>query len=404
MSAPQAPGDPRTPSRTRLPAAIWTLGFVSLLMDVSSELIHSLLPVFLVSVLGASAFTVGLIEGAGESTALIVRVFSGAFSDAWGKRKSLAAFGYGLAALSKPLFALATGGGLVLAARVLDRIGKGIRGAPRDALIADITPPALRGAAFGLRQSLDTVGAFVGPLLAMALMFAWNDAFRAVFWVALAPAALSFALIVLGVREPDAPPKPASPRGSRARWREFDPAFWWVVAIGAASSLPRFSEAFLILRAQGSGLPVAWVPMVLIVMNVVYALGAYPLGRLSDRIAPVRLLAAGMGVLIGADLFLASSDMLAGVWAGIALWGVHLALTQGLFARMIADSAPPQQRGTAFGIFNFVGGVAMLLSNALAGLVWDSWGAATTFLAGAAIALIAFAAALLHGGTRAARA
>src|SRR5512140_2621611 len=184
-----------------IPRGIWMLGFVSLFMDVSSELIHGLLPVFMVSSLGASAFAVGVVEGVAESTALIVKVFSGVLSDYLGKRKALAVIGYGLGALSKPLFALALTVNWVLAARFMDRIGKGIRGAPRDALIADLTPAEIRGAAFGLRQSLDTIGAFAGPLLAMALMLAWNDDFRAVFWVAVVPALLSFALVAFAVRE-----------------------------------------------------------------------------------------------------------------------------------------------------------------------------------------------------------
>ena len=374
-----------TPSSPRMPAGIWALGFVSLLMDISSELIHSLLPVFLVTGLGASMLVVGLLEGAAEATALIVKVFSGALSDWWGRRKPLAVLGYGLGALSKPLLALATTVEPVIAARLLDRVGKGIRGAPRDALVADIAPPALRGAAFGLRQSLDTVGAFLGPLLAMVLMLLWANDFQAVFWVAVIPAVLCVALLVLGVQEPERPA--GAPRSNpirRENLRRLTPAYWWVVGIGAVFTLARFSEAFLVLRAQQGGLPLAWVPLVLIVMNLVYALGAYPFGRLADRVDHRKLLAWGLGLLIGADLLLAWGNRGLFVWGGVALWGLHMAMTQGLLATMVADTAPADLRGTAFGMFNLLSGLAMLLASVLAGLLWDLWGAPSTFAAGAA--------------------
>jgi len=379
---PHGPTAPPGPSR--LPPAIWALGFVSLLMDISSEMIHSLLPVFLVTGLGASALTVGLIEGAAEATALIVKVFSGVLSDTWVRRKPLAVLGYGLGALSKPLFALAASGGLVLAARLIDRIGKGIRGAPRDALVADLAPPGARGAAFGLRQSLDTVGAFVGPLLAIGLMFVWANDFRAVFWVAVIPAALSVAMLVFGVREPERDSsRPVVNPLQREQLRRLPGAYWWVVGIGAVFTLARFSEAFLILRAEQGGLPVALTPLVLVAMNVVYALAAYPFGRLADRMSHATLLAAGLVVLIGADLLLAWSNHWTWVWAGVALWGLHLGITQGLLATMVADTAPADLRGTAFGFFNLLSGIAMLLASVLAGLLWDAFGAPLTFLAGA---------------------
>lgn len=374
----------------RLPGSIWALGFVSLLMDVSSELIHSLLPVFLVTGLGASMVVVGLLEGAAEATALIVKVFSGALSDWWGRRKPLAVLGYSLGAFTKPLFALATSVEPVVVARLLDRVGKGIRGAPRDALVADIAPPELRGAAFGLRQSLDTVGAFLGPLLAMGLMLLWANDFHAVFWVAVIPAFLCVALLVLGVQEPERPA--GGPRINpirRENLRRLPPAYWWVVGIGAVFTLARFSEAFLVLRAQQGGLPLAWVPLVLIVMNLIYALGAYPLGKLADAVDHRKLLAWGLLLLIGADLLLAWSNRGLYVWAGVVLWGLHMAMTQGLLATMVADAAPVDLRGTAYGMFNLVSGVAMLLASALAGLLWDQWGAAWTFRAGAAIGLLA---------------
>jgi MFS family permease len=387
------------PARSRLPRAIWALGFVSLLMDVSSEMIHGLLPVFMFSVLGVSAFTIGLIEGAAEATALVVRVFSGALSDWWGRRKPLTLLGYGLGALSKPLFALAGGAGLVVAARLIDRVGKGIRGAPRDALVADLAPPDIRGAAFGLRQSLDTVGAFLGPLLAMGLMLAWANDFRAVFWLATVPAFLAVALLAFGVREPESQsPRHAVNPIRRENLRRLSRAYWWVVAIGAVFTLARFSEAFLVLRAAEGGLPVALSPLVLIGMNVVYAAAAYPFGRLSDRVRHERLLALGLAVLIAADLVLAHSNDWRWVWAGITLWGLHLGIVQGLLATMVADAAPAELRGTAFGFFNLVSGVAMLVASALAGLLWDVFGAGLTFLAGAVFSALALAAILFRRG------
>ncbi len=377
-------------NRPAIPKSIWALGFVSLLMDVSSELIHSLLPVFMATALGMSAFSIGLIEGVAEATALIVKVFSGALSDLWGKRKPLALLGYGLGAASKPLFALAGGAGLIIAARFIDRVGKGIRGAPRDALVADLAPAEIRGAAFGLRQSLDTVGAFVGPLLALGLMLLWADDFRAVFWVAVIPAFLAVALLLFGVQEPErrSDAKRSNPI-ERANLARLPAAYWWVVAIGAACTLARFSEAFLVLRANEGGLPIAWTPLVLVGMNVVYAAAAYPCGKLADRVRYETLLAWGLALLILADVLLAAGNHWTWVWAGITFWGLHMAMTQGLLATMIADTAPADLRGTAYGFFNLVAGIAMLIASALAGLLWDQFGARFTFIAGAGFALLA---------------
>jgi len=389
MAAPNSPTAPAP----RMPPAIWALGFVSLLMDVSSELIHSLLPVFMFTALGISAFSIGLIEGAAEATALIVKVFSGVLSDWWGRRKPLAVLGYGLGALSKPLFALAGGAGLIVTARLMDRVGKGIRGAPRDALVADLAPPEMRGAAFGLRQSLDTVGAFLGPLLAMGLMLLWANDFRAVFWVAVIPAFLAVALLIFGVREPER--KAEGVRVNpirRENLRRLPAAYWWVVGIGAVFTLARFSEAFLVLRAAQGGLPLALTPLVLIAMNVVYAASAYPLGKLADSMSHARLLAAGLVVLIAADAALAWDGHWLAVWLGVVLLGLHLGMTQGLLAAMIADVAPADLRGTAYGFFNLASGIALLVASALAGLLWDSFGAAFTFVAGGIFSTAALAA------------
>lgn len=361
-------------------------------MDVSSEMIHSLLPVFLSTELAASMLVIGLIEGGAEAMALVMRVFSGAWSDWLGRRKPLAVLGYGLGAASKPLFALAGSTGMVLAARVIDRVGKGLRGAPRDALVADLVPPAQRGAAYGLRQALDSTGAFLGPLAATGLMLLWAGAFHAIFWVAVIPAVLSVLLLAFGVREPERPRGPVRLNPiRRENLRQLSRAYWWVVGLGALFTLARFSEAFLVLRAQQGGLPVALTPLVLIAMAGVYSLGAYPFGKLADRVPHTRLLAAGLVVLLCADAVLASADRGPLLWAGVGLWGLHMALTQGLLATMVADTAPPALRGTAFGVFNLAGGIALLVASGLAGLLWDRLGAASTFLAGGALALLALA-------------
>ncbi|MFD0387633.1 MFS transporter [Tistrella bauzanensis] len=355
-------------------------------MDISSEMIHSLLPVFLVTVLGASAVTVGLIEGIGEATASISKLFSGWLSDWLGKRKALTVIGYGLGALSKPLFALAPTPSWVLVARFSDRIGKGIRGAPRDALVGDLAPAGLRGAAYGLRQSLDTVGAFGGPLLAMALMALFADDFRLVFWLAVVPGLIAVAILVLGVREA-AQARPLAEARVPIRWSELGRLgrlFWAVVAVGTVLTLARFSEAFLILRAEDAGLSLALIPLVLVVMNVVYAASAYPMGALSDRYDRRPVLAAGFVVLILADIVLAFALGIWGVMLGIGLWGLHMGMTQGLLAALVADTAPTDLRGTAFGLFNLASGVALLLASLIAGFLWELIGPSATFLTGAA--------------------
>jgi MFS family permease len=374
-----------------IPGGIWALGVVSLLMDLSSEMIHALLPLYLVTVLGSSMLTVGVIEGVAEATAAIVKVFSGALSDRLGQRKWLAAAGYGLAAFTKPVFPLASSVGWLFAARFVDRIGKGIRGAPRDALVADLSPAELRGASFGLRQSLDTVGAFLGPLAVIALMSLTDDDFTFVFWIAVIPAFLSFAVIVVGVREPERPQDlevvrvPLSP----AALARLGIACWLVIGVATLFTLARFSEAFLLLRAQSVGLAIALVPAVMVVMNIVYALSAWPAGALSDAVGRFGVLAAGFALLILADLALALGSGIAAIGAGVALWGLHMGLTQGVLATLIADTAPAELRGTAFGLFNLVTGIAMLVASLVAGALWDALGPSATFLAGAAFAALA---------------
>jgi MFS family permease len=372
----------------KIPRTVWALGAVSLLMDLSSELVHSLLPVLMVTVLGASMLAVGLVEGIAEATASIVKLFSGAISDRLGRRKPIVVLGYGLAALSKPLFPLASSVPLVLGARFMDRIGKGIRGAPRDALIADVTPEGARGAAYGLRQALDTVGAMLGPLAAIGLMLALTNDVRSVLWWAVVPAVLAVVVLVLFVKEPPGAVAPLERPVFKSFYR-IGTRTWLVVAIGAVLTLARFSEAFLVLRAQSLGVALAMVPIVLVVMNVAYTATAYPAGVAADRGHRKALLVWGLVALIASDLVIASTTSWALFFAGIALWGLHMGLTQGLLSTLVADAAPADLRGSAFGVFHLVCGVAMLLASVIAGVLWDVYGAAWTFYAGAAFTALA---------------
>ena len=380
---------PRFATLSRIPKGVWVLGGVSLLMDVSSEMIHSLLPLFMATTLGASVIIIGIIEGVAEATALMLKVFSGVISDYVGKRKGLALLGYGLGALSKPLFAIASTSGVVFSARMIDRVGKGIRGTPRDALVADVTPPEIRGAAYGLRQSLDTIGAFLGPLLAVALMFLWDNDFQSIFWVAAIPAVLSIALLGFGLKEPRTAvvQKRTNPL-RRENLKKLSAAYWWVVAIGSIFTLARFSEAFLVLRAQQMAIPLFAIPLVMVAMNLVYSLTAYPFGKLSDSMSHSKMLQWGLLVLIAADIVLALSSHWSTLLAGVALWGIHMGMTQGLLAAMVAHTAPPELRGTAFGMFNLMSGIALLLASAGAGVLWEVLGAASTFYAGAIICVV----------------
>lgn len=373
-----------------IPGGIWALGFVSMLMDISSEMIHALLPIYMVAVLGTSVLAVGLIEGIAEATASVVKVFSGSLSDRLGKRKMLAVLGYGLGALSKPIFPLAGTLSWLIGARFIDRIGKGIRGAPRDALVADITPPEMRGAAYGLRQMLDTIGAFTGPLLAIGLMWLTADHFQTVFWIAVIPAFLAVAVLVIFVREP-ARPVQARVRQplSREALAQLGRSYWCVVGVGMVFTLARFSEAFLILRAADAGLAPMWAPLVLVVMGIAFSLSAYPAGALSDHVSRVTVLITGICLLIAADLVLAFVPGITGLLLGVVLWGLHMGFTQGLFNALIADSAPAELRGTAFGFFHLLTGLALLLASVTAGVLWDVFGYQGTFVSGALLAVMA---------------
>jgi MFS family permease len=382
----------------KLPRSVWALGFVSMLMDTSSELVHSLLPIFMTTVLGASMITIGIIEGVAEATAAIARVFSGVVSDYFRKRKIFVVLGYALAAITKPVFPLATTIGWVFGARFVDRIGKGIRGAPRDALVADIVSPQMRGAAYGLRQSLDSVGAFVGPLLAVAFMIWFSNDIKAVLWVAVVPAFLAVFLLIVAVREPTHSEHIAGPenRLTFANAKRLSLRYWLVVALGAVFTLARFSEAFLILRGQDVGLDIGYVPAIMIVMNIVYAMFAYPAGAMADRLSARMLLVFGLILLVVADviLLIATSPWMA--FLGAAFWGLHMALTQGLLSKLVADTTPAELRGSAFGIFNLVSGGALLLASIIAGLLWSAFGASATFIAGALFAALAAMGLLLY--------
>ncbi len=390
----------------RIPRGVWALGLVSMCMDLSSELIHALLPLYLAVGLGASTLTIGVIEGIAEATALVVKMFSGVLSDMFQRRKPLVVLGYGLAALTKLVFPLAPTLGWVVAARFADRVGKGIRGAPRDALIADLTPPAIRGASFGLRQALDTVGGFGGPLLALGAMAYFSSDFRAAFWVAVIPAFLAVLLLVLGVEEP---PRTSAAGGQKrasirmAALRRLGRDYAVVVGFAGILTLARFSEAFLVLRATSVGVPVAQAPWVMVCMSLVYALVAYPAGAAADHGHGGRLLGAGLIVLIVADIVLARASSAWGVYAGGALWGAHMGMTQGLLAALVAGAAPEDLRGTAFGFFNLISGVALLIASALAGWLWDVHGPATTFIAGAVFSFAAWVMLMLYRRTHALR-
>lgn len=378
-----------------VPSGVWALGFVSLFMDFSSEMIHALLPVYLVTVLGTSALTVGVIEGAAEATGQITRIFSGAISDWLGRRKVLLTLGYGLAACTKPIFPVASVAGWVVAARCIDRLGKGIRGAPRDALVADLTPADLRGASFGLRQSLDTVGAFLGSLVAIALMWLTDNRFAVVFWAAVVPAFISVAVIIFAVNEPRRTRQSSAPKFTGfSSLGGLGGAFWLVIVVGGIFTLARFSEAFLVLRAQSIDVPIMLIPAVLVVMNIVYSLSAFPVGAISDRLDRMTMLVLGLSILVVADLILAEARSIAALTIGVGLWGLHMGCTQGLLAALVADTAPADRRGTAFGLFNLVSGLAQLSASMVAGTLWEMLGPGSTFLTGALLASTALLAIL----------
>lgn len=376
---------------TGLPPGIWVLGVVSMLMDLSSELVLSLLPVFMTTVLGAGMISVGVIEGLAEASASVMKVLSGFWSDHVRRRKPITLAGYGLSALTKPLFPLSGSVGMVFFARFTDRVGKGIRGAPRDALVAELVPAGMRGAAYGLRQALDSAGAFLGPLFAVLLMPLFSNDIRMVLWAATVPAVLCVLLLALGLREPaasgekEAGPAPAGIES----YARLSASFWFVVIIGALFTMARFSDAFLVLKALHAGLPVGYVPLVMVVMNLVYSGVSYPAGIMADRFGSRRQLASGIALLLTANLILSAASRPLAVMAGVIFWGAHLGFTQGILSKLVADSAPSEMLGTAFGVFNLASGIAVLLSSLIAGTLWQLLGAQYTFFAGALFALLA---------------
>ena len=374
-----------------LPRNVWVLGFVSLLTDISSEMIHSILPLFLVSSLGASVATVGLIEGIAEATASVLKVFSGALSDYWGQRKGLAIAGYGLSTLVKPLFAIATSPAWVLLARFSDRVGKGIRVAPRDALVADVTAPSQRGAAYGLRQSLDTIGAFLGPLIAFIVLSVSAQNFRLVFWIAVLPGVLAVALLALGIQEPKTP---VQAKQNPLRWsalKSLNRGYWRLVGVALLFSLGNSSDAFLLLQAQHIGIADSLVPLSLVVMNVAYSLSAYPIGLLSDRIDRIKLLIGGFSLYAAVYLGFGFAQAPWQIWGLFALYGLHLGMSQGILLAIIANTIPNTLRGTAFGLINLVTGAALLPASLLAGFLWQNVSPQATFIAGSLFAIAAIA-------------
>lgn len=354
----------------RLHRSVIALGCVSLLMDMSSESIHALLPLFMVEALGLTALAVGLLDGFAEALPFVVKPVSGWLSDRFRNRKGLTVAGYGLAALAKPLFALAGGLGLIVTARLIDRMGKGIRGAPRDALIADLTEPRLRGQAFGLRQSMDTVGAILGPVLAAILIGMWLGDYQTAFWFASIPAGLAMVVLVVGVREPRSRTAAARPSES-IQTTPLSPAFWAITALAAAMALAKPSEAFLLLRAQAMGWSTGEIPLLLAAMNSAYALSAYPAGRFFDRLGERRLLATSLGALGLALLLLWSGSHPAMLWSAAIAWGLHLGTSQAVLAALISLHAPSARRGTAFGVYAGCLGGAFILNGAVVGVLWS---------------------------------
>jgi MFS family permease len=374
----------------KIPRNVWILGITSLLNDTSSEMIHSVLPLFLVSILGTSIAQVGLIEGIAEAAASILKVFSGSISDYWQRRKGLTIFGYGLSTAVKPLFVVANSPLLVLLARLGDRIGKGIRVAPRDALVADSTNASNRGAAYGLRQSLDTVGAVLGPLIAFGLMGTAHG-FRFIFGVALIPGILAVVCLALGVREPDRPYfglKRANPLNWMAL-QSLGSSYWSLAIAALLFNLGNSSEAFLLLKAKQVAIFDFQIPLVLVAMNVSYAFSAYPVGILSDRCDRKTLLLWGwvLNAVLYLGLAIARSPWQ--VWILVSGYGLYLGMTQGILLAMVADRVPEHLRGTAFGFLNLLVGVALLPASLLAGWLWQSVSPSAAFLAGSGFAAAA---------------
>lgn len=380
------------PSRSAIPATVWMVGFVSLLMDVSSEMINTLLPLYLAGGLGASALAIGFIEGISVAIATASKFLSGVLADFSRRAKPIAVLGYGLAALSRLIFPLATSVDLIVLARAMDRVGKGIRGAPRDAIVAAVTPQGMRGASFGLRKSLDTVGGFLGPLIAIAAMLLLAGDIVTVFWLAALPAGMAVAVLIFAVREPAESRAEIKniPAFRFADAFRLNPAIWTVICLAGVIMLARFSEAFLLLKSVEAGFSLTWVPVSIVIMHGVYGLCAYPVGKLSDTIGNTGLLLCSLVFLVVAHLTIAFS---ATVWEfviGIVFWGLHMGFSQGLLGAMVADASPAGLRASAFGAFNLVTGIVLLIGNVAAGWLWQDLGSHAPFIAGALLSLFAF--------------
>jgi MFS family permease len=363
------------------------LGLVSLLMGASSYMIISILPVFLVTVLGATVTSVGWIEGIAEATNSVAKIFSGTLSDRLGRRKSLVVLGYALAAFVKPVFAVAGDVATILFARFADRLGKGLRDAPRDALIADELPVRTRGAGYGLRIALFTIGCVCGPLLASLILFASGDDFRLVFWIAVIPALLSVAVLVFGVAE--VRQDNGDLTFALRDLRRMPALLWGTIAVATMLALARFSQAFLLLKAKQVGVDAAMVPLFMTLMGLVYGIAAFPCGALADRIDRRVQIRVGIGVLFGCYLVLATATDPWQAALGAALWGLQMGIIEGLMAAAISDAAPANLRGTAFGLYYFCTGLASLAASVAAGILWAQGGPALTFTIGAAVAVLA---------------
>lgn len=381
---------PAAATKPAIPGAVWLLGLVSLLTDISSEMIFAVLPVYLSTVMGMPMAVIGLIEGLAEATAAIVKIFAGLLADRWGRCRGLIVFGYALSAATKIVFPLAGVAAPIFAARIVDRVGKGLRTAPRDALIARVSPLAIRGKCFGVRQTLDSVGAVIGPLIAIVVMGWTGGDFTSVFWIAVLPGLLAVAVVV-HLKEAPAPLPLANAVLGRSGFAALGPMFWWITTLAVVMTLGRGAKAFLVLRTENVGTALWLVPLVFVIMNLVYALVAFPAGLLADRMNRHRLLTSGIALLVASDLILTLADRPWVVLAGVLLWGLHFGVTQGLLATLIADAVPDARHGTAFGIFNFASGFAMVAAGAGGGVVWDLWGPSALFAAGLAASLLAFA-------------
>jgi MFS family permease len=372
---------------------VYALALVSFFTDVSSEMIYPLLPVFLTSVLGASAGFIGAIEGAAESVAALLKLASGWWSDRVKRRKGFVVFGYALASVVRPLVAIAQSATQVLAIRVTDRVGKGVRNSPRDALIADSVPPTMRGRAFGVRSAADNAGALLGPLIAFALLTWFGLSLRSVFWWSAVPAGLAIVVAIVGVRDV------AKREGQSSKKSELRSGmggrFWAFLAIVFVFTLGNSTDAFLLLRARDLGVPIAMAPILWAVLNAVKSVSNIPGGALSDRIGRRPLLIAGWAVYALVYYLFARATHAWQAWALFAGYGIFFGLTEGAELALVADVAPHDRRGAAFGWYYLAIGIGALPASLIFGAVWDRFGAGRAFDLGAGLALAASMALLL---------